>query len=90
MAPSSLTERTLETLRREESKFVQALELFYSNFGSQNHISIDDAAFIEGAKVAFLPNYMRYCDAYIGVPETIEEAQKYLSNLLEYKAKRGL
>ncbi len=106
-SPKPLETDTIEHLRRDEPKYIRALETYYSRFDTENSCTFNWAAHAAGANTAFLVDYIFYfnqtveeelrasgeltdrLDPFIGMPETREDAQHYLNNLLAYKAKNN-
>lgn len=90
MDRAEIERKVEEVLHRDEDKFIKALELYYSNFKNNGTgMTFGSAAHLAKANPAYLVNYMSYCPAYIGMPETREEAQTFLQNLREYQQSKA-
>jgi len=80
MSPTTIDEKTLEVLKRDEPKIIRALEIYYSRFGTEHSITFQGAALKAKANPAYMVDYI--CSRRdLGMPSDREEALKYLNNL---------
>jgi len=79
-----LDERVMERLKSDESKIVNALEIYYTHFETDKNVTFQGACARTGANPAYVVDYIVF-QGNIGMPSNQEEAKKYLNNLRDYR-----